>query len=78
MKWLIAVLFFLLLCQGFFSAWTDLALYDQQDTAAVHRGQMHVRIDTLEAVPDLGAYVGDLCVRVDRLEALAGIGGGDE
>ena len=78
MKWLIATLFFLLLCQGVFSGWTDLALYDEQGIATAHRAQMHARIDTLEAVPDLGPYVGDLCVRVDRLEALAGIGGDDE
>lgn len=40
--------------------------------------QAHATADSLEAAPDLGAYVGDLCVRVDRLEALAGIGGADE
>lgn len=67
MKWWIITLFLLLLCQGFFSAWTDLGLYEQQAVANAHRALLHAKVDSLNA------YVGDLYVRVDRLEVLAGL-----
>ena len=49
MKWLIAALFALLLCQGFFSAWTDMQILDQQDRSNVAYGALYSRVDTLEA-----------------------------
>lgn len=67
MKWVVLVAFLLLLCQGFFSAWTDLGLYERQAVADAHRALLHAETDSLKA------YVGDLFVRMDRLEVLAGL-----
>ena len=82
MKQLIEVLFYVLVATiGAGLVFQSANVRDLQADARIataHRALMHARIDTLEAVPDLGPYVGDLCVRVDRLEALAGIGGDDE
>ena len=67
MKWVVLVLFLMLFCQGFFSAWTDLGFYEQQAVADAHRALLHVRTDSLET------YVANLWVRVDKLEALEGL-----
>ena len=49
MKWAILALFLLLLCQGAFSAYSDWLILERQDRTEIHCGQMHARIDTLEA-----------------------------
>ena len=67
MKYVVLALSLLLLCQGFFSAWTDLGLYNELGRRDAQTGALYARTDSLEA------YVADLWVRVDRLEVLEGL-----
>ena len=57
--------------------WCDVVVRRRIVQLEMALAQAHATADSLEAIPDLAPYVGDLCVRVDRLEALAGIGGAD-